>query len=366
MTQNLIINRLSKDTCWTEQDLGGKRPNKSVCIVRYGGYGDMIQIAPVFKYFKDQGYYVTVNCHSDTSFDIVHNNPNIDEVFLQDRDQVKQVNVGGFNDLQRYWFNLSLLFDRFINLSESVEGSLFAISGRAPYEWPKRARHMYMNHNYFDMTEAICDIESGEIDRNDLRGFYPTDVERYKAQRFINRIKTKNPNAKIVLWSLSGSALHKATPWTDQVLANFMLHAPDVHFILTGDKFCKILEQGWEKESRVHLRSGSDIRDTLSLIEYVDCVVGPETGVTNCSGQLGIPTILFCSHSNPNKVAKYWKNKVCLEPENLPCYPCHILFQKDKDSKVCKRDEETGATMCTYLIHADIIRDAILEVLSSD
>ena len=43
---------MDKDIPWEEQDLGGVRPDKSVCIVRYGGFGDMLQITPIIKEYK--------------------------------------------------------------------------------------------------------------------------------------------------------------------------------------------------------------------------------------------------------------------------------------------------------------------------
>ena len=54
--------------------------------------------------------------------------------------------------------------------------------------------------------------------------------------------------------------------------------------------------------------------------------MGPETGVLNAAGGLDeVKKIIFLSHSNPEKVTKYWKNTINLEPQNCKCYPCHIL-----------------------------------------
>ena len=45
----------------TEEDFGGVRSEKTVCVVRYGGFGDMIQTASILPLLKKQGYRVCVN-----------------------------------------------------------------------------------------------------------------------------------------------------------------------------------------------------------------------------------------------------------------------------------------------------------------
>ena len=43
------------------KDFGGIRNNKTVCIVRYGAFGDIIQASSLFPIFKEEGYEVCVN-----------------------------------------------------------------------------------------------------------------------------------------------------------------------------------------------------------------------------------------------------------------------------------------------------------------
>ena len=83
-----IINLPSKE--WDEltlADFGGKRTEKSVCVVRYGGMGDMIQVSPLFPLFKKQGYRVCVNV-SELGRDILESDPNVDELLVQKTNQV--------------------------------------------------------------------------------------------------------------------------------------------------------------------------------------------------------------------------------------------------------------------------------------
>ena len=40
---------------YVPKDFGGIRDRKTVCIVRYGGFGDIIQASSLFPMFKEMG-----------------------------------------------------------------------------------------------------------------------------------------------------------------------------------------------------------------------------------------------------------------------------------------------------------------------
>jgi len=375
MTAKII--HVDESKSWEEQDLGGDRKElakKTVCIVRYGGFGDMLQTAALLPIFKKQGYRVTVNTQ-DRGYDILKEDPNIDEFLLQSKDFV------GGSALGPYWWKLHLMFHKFVNFSESVEGGLLAIPGRAPAQfWSKKARHLMMNKNYLEFMADIADIPyNGE-----KPVFYPTKEEDEWAKKTRNKMGKK---AKVILWSLSGSSVHKVNPWVDTVIARVLLMKPEVHFILTGDEACKHLAgKTWKDEKHVHNWTGFDIRKTLSFLPYADLVIGPETGVLNAAGGLDdVKKIIFMSHSTPENVSKHWKNVINLEPQKAPCYPCHILhnFGKELCPMVDLRDhvevmikpewkeeiykdildKPINIALCALEISSDMIYDAIITSL---
>ena len=58
------VTRFKKGVHWKDQDLGGDRKKtakKTICIVRYGGFGDMLQVAALLPIFKRLGYYICIN-----------------------------------------------------------------------------------------------------------------------------------------------------------------------------------------------------------------------------------------------------------------------------------------------------------------
>ena len=354
-----IINLPKKE--WdqlTPDDFGGIRKDKTVCVVRYGGMGDMIQVSSLFPLFKKQGYKVCVNV-SERGLEILESDPNVDELIVQETDQVP-------NDcLTSYWHRMEQCFDKFVQLSESIEKSLLLsperiekirdetvlVEGSPDYDLPKEEIHKKYNVNYMERTHDLAGLPHQFLPK-----FYPTTQEEKRARSKRKKIKTKN----VVLWVLSGSSVHKVYPWTDAVIASILPQRKDVSFITVGDGLCELLEVGWEEEKRVITKSGKwSIRETLAFLDVCDVVVGPETGVLNAASTLKCHKSVLLSHSSKENLCKHWKNTTALEPEEYPdyCFPCHKMHYS---FSTCNRDKETGGAMCAAYIKPQAVVDDIL------
>lgn len=310
------------------------RPKKSAAVVRYGGIGDMLQAASVFPGLKAQGFHVTVYT-TPLGHEILKHDPNVDAFYLQDTDQVPNEALGEFFEHE------AAKYDRWVNLCESVEGSLLALPGRAMYAWPHEARHKLLNQNYAAVTHDLAQVPHKFAAR-----FYATPEEKAWAQAERAKIK-----GRVICWSLSGSSVHKAWPWTDTVVARLMLKHPDTHVVLMGDALCQMLENGWQQEPRVHCRSGKwTVRQSLAFVETADMVIGPETGLLNAVGMLPMPKIVMLSHSSRENLTKHWMNTVALEPKGVSCFPCHKMHYGWDG---CQRNDESGAAQCQHAISAD-------------
>ena len=334
-----------------------ERPPKSVCVVRYGGFGDSIQASNILPELKRQGYHVTFMT-TPRGHEILEHDPHIDEFLLQDTDQVPN------HELAAYWHVQSKLFDKWIQLSESVEGALLAFPGRANHGWPQAMRHRLMNHNYLEFTADLAELPY----RSEAK-FYATAQERTLAKEFLAGIKNTlagklkmmqvAPPRFHILWCLSGSSRHKFYPHQDDVIANVLQAMPMATIIFSGDMACKLLERGWENEPRVRMTSGEmGIRDTLALAQHVDCVVGPETGVLNAVAFEVVPKVVMLSHSSAENLTKHWTNTVTLEPQGTACYPCHRLHF---GMEFCHEDATTGAAMCQKNIAPRMVFEAIAQ-----
>jgi ADP-heptose:LPS heptosyltransferase/predicted SAM-dependent methyltransferase len=322
------------------------RPDKTACVVRYGAFGDMMMASSVWHNLKKQGYHVTVFA-SPPGSDVVQHDPNIDELVLFDKDQVPNGDLGAF------WATQAKKFDKFVNLSESCEGSFLALPGRAQHAWPPSVRHRHMDYNYVQFCHDLAGLP-----HNPQIHFYATDDEKAWAKKVRSSM-----GKQVIMWSLSGSSVHKTWAGLDNIIASVMVTHPDTHVVLVGGPEGVILEQGWENEPRVHRTCGKwSIRQSLAFLAECDVVIGPETGVLNAAACMDLIKIVFLSHSTHENLTRDWKNVISIESENTSCPgrgenaapACHQLHYGWAH---CKKHEESGVAQC----QADITVDEVWE-----
>lgn len=333
---------------WTYEDIGAKKDCKSAIVVRYGAFGDMIMASSIFPHLKEEGYHITVST-VPRGADIIRSDPHVDEILIQKDKQIPNA------ELRDFWDWLGAGYDRYIQLSESIEANLLAIGPSAgidengqPYEtegqdmfyWSKEKRHELLNRNYIEETHRIAGVPFDKP----LTKFYPTIAEKKQARLRIDNFKRRRGLKKLVMVVLSGSSVHKSYPWMDHVIANVLYWTKDIGFITAGDTICQMLEYGWSMERRVMRRCGiGTIRDTLTMAQMCDMVVGPETGVLNAVGmEKDVEKILFLSHSSVENACRDWVNTKAVVAE-VPCYPCH---QMHNSMDTCNRDEESHGAAC--------------------
>ena len=315
------------------------KPEKTAAVIRYGAFGDLMQASSVLYGLKKAGYHVTLYS-SPPGSDVVLHDPNIDQLILQDKDQVPNGNLAEF------WAHIEKKYDKFVNLSESVEGTWLAMEGRIQGTWSDRMRRRLMNENYLAFQHEIADIPYWPNVK-----FYATAEERAWAK------KQASVGEFNIIWSLAGSAVHKTWPYLDNILAKLMLLDPKIHVFLVGGPECEILESGWQHEARIHKTSGKwGIRNTLAFLYEADLVIGPETGVLNAASCMDIPKVVFLSHSSHENLTRDWTNTTALHTSEAACYPCHRLHYSWAK---CHKDEETGSALCQSTISAHVAWRAI-------
>lgn len=320
------------------------KPEKTACVVRYGGYGDMLQTSSILPWLKEQGYHVTLMTVPNGE-NILRHDPHVDAFFLQDKDQVPN------NELRYYWSVWQKKFDKWVNLSETVETTLLSMPGTSLYQFPKSVRHQMLNINYLEMVHNVAGAPHEYRQK-----FYPTELEQEWAKDELRKIQKAHGGAPVILWSLAGSSVHKAWPWLDQIVARLMLKTNAV-VVTVGDELCQMLEAGWEVEERVLRRSGKwTIRQSLTFaMESANLVIGTETGLLNAVGLEDVTKIITLSHSSHENLTKHWENAIVLEPD-VHCYPCH---QMHYSFDYCNQDEETGTSIC----QASVTPERMWEVL---
>lgn len=304
-----------------------KKHEKTCAVVRYGAFGDAIQSSAILPGLKAQGYRITYYTTPRAQEVLLHD-PNIDEFYIQDTDQVpNQV-------LDSFWGWEAKKYDKWINLSESVEGPWLALPGRSNHRWPHSVRQKYLNVNYSEFAADMAEVSRG------TQKFYATEQEKEWARKERQKIG----GDLLIMYSLSGSSVHKVWPWMDHLFARILVTCKNARIVTVGDEMSKMLEKGWENESRVIKKSGEyTIRQSMSLLDVCDIIIGPETGMLNAAGQMDLQKIVLLSHSSQENLTKHWKNTTALEPANTECYPCNRMHYSFEH---CHKDEPTGVAKC--------------------
>lgn len=302
------------------------RPAKTAGIVRYGAWGDSLQACSVFPGLKAQGFHITVYS-TPRAWEVIQHDPYVDEFILQDTDQVPNNALGAF------WESERKKYDRWINLSESVEGTFLTLTERVQTRWPKKVRDEYLNENYVEFQHKLAGVPY----IRPMTKFYATLGEKNWAIEQRIELKAK----PLILWVLNGSSVHKVWPHIDQIFARMMLHYPESKIVTVGDVKSLMLDEPWKSEPRIVRKAGQwSIRETLAFAQVCDIVIGPETGVLSGVSMEDLPKIVFLSHSSNENLTRDWKNTFALFSTKTPCSPCHKMhYNWDQ----CVRNEDKDA-----------------------
>lgn len=281
---------------------------KRACIARYGAIGDMIMITPLIRRLYEDGYEITMNI-TPYSAEVLRNNPFVSNIVLQERDMVPN------QDLGSYWAEWIPDYDRYINLSESIEGKLLKVEGRRDFYTEKAWRDQICTANYYDHTLALGGYPGVSGSRGELY-FSNTELKQAK------HIRDKFKDRFMIVWSLKGSSHHKIYPLLTPVLSQWLDNHPDAIAVLVGAEGDKGLQ--FDHPQVVGVAGSMPIRDVFCLTQFADCVVGPESAVINAAGCFPVPKITMLSHSAHGNLCSNWEGDFCLQAD-VACSPCHQL-----------------------------------------
>lgn len=289
-------------------------PSKTACIARYGALGDYIMVTPLIKALHNDGYKITLNS-TPYSIDLAKHNPYISNTINQERNIIPNPLLG------EYWKYWTPRYDKYINLSESIEGKLLKLEGRREFYTPQSWRSSVCQDNYYDYTLKLGGYENIVGQNGEL---YFNKTEEREAKEILEPYKDKF----IIGWGLRGSSYHKNYPLAEFVCKEFLDNHPDSIILLLGDHAS--VDREFDLDRVVRLSGKLSPRQSACLIQHLDCVVSPESFIANVAGCYEVPKIILLSHSGPHNLTKYWKNCITLRPDPgiAPCYGtdgCHQL-----------------------------------------
>lgn len=327
----------------------------TVCIARYGALGDGIIMTPLIRQLANDGYHVTLNI-SGYCAPVFEGNPHVGNLLIQEKDLIPNHLLG------RYWRYWRDKYSRYINLSESIEGDLLMVEGRGPFFTTKAWRHERANRNYTDYTLERGGY--GPLARGQRGELFFTQAERRRAVSYFKDLQGKH----VILWALNGSSHHKVYPLMEATLRDWLPRNPEARVILCGEGRASALV--FQHPQVINQVDKWSIREALIATEYVQCVVGPETMITNAAGCGPTPVITLLSHSTHENLCKHWINDYCLTPDvqDAPCYPCHQLhYSAESCPQGGIQDVGTGenlgvAPVCTLAISPERVMTRLDEV----
>lgn len=292
-----------------------KPPEKDrVCIVRYGAIGDMVMVTPLIRALAGQGFDVTVNAQTfGGAVEVVKNNPFVTNTIIHER------NIIPMHELDGYWKTWAAEYTRYINLSESIEGSLLKVEGRRDYFTPSALREALCGDtNYYIRTMEKGGVTVAEPPQGELY-FSPAEVGW--AKKFLAPFKGRF----VLAWGLNGSSFHKMYAPLQATLTAWLEKHPDATAILMGSDSARFMQ--WQHPQVVGTAGDLKLRESLSILPYVSAYAGPESGLLNSAACFDTPKIALLSHSTPLNLTQGWKNTITLEPDKAlaPCYPCHQM-----------------------------------------
>lgn len=311
-------------------------------MVRYGAFGDHIIVTPLLRLLKEDGYHVTYEV-AFRGREMLRGNPYIDE-FIDHDETIPNDKLSG------YWDELKKGYDRFVNLSGSVEEGLLAPEGSREFYLSKDERHRRYNKNYYDYT-----LELAGYDVKGLRGeLYFDEDEENIAKAF----RKKHRDKFLVVWALSGSAFHKAYPYAEYVADAFLSKRKNAVIVTVGGEIERIIE--FNLKNTIKTCGKWSFRRSALLTKHADLVIGGETGIMHAAGCYDTPKILMLSHSTVENLSKYWKGCINLSPD-VSCHPCHRLIYT---LKPCPKDflgegDKLGIPICVSRLNAGDVLDAM-------
>lgn len=303
-----------------------------VAVFRSGAFGDLMFASSVFKAYKDLGWHVTLIAALPSSI-IVDNDPNIDEIIQHDT-TIKQ------EDLCEYWSKIAKNYDRFINLSGSIECELLQLPGQPTFHYPLSVRKELYDRNYLQHTHMLSQMPYEPNIK-----FYPTTGEIWDS--WIVRRTIHQP--KILAWVISGSSIHKLNPHINTFVAN-ILKIADVEVVLIGAPEQNAFADGLKNVEGVTLLTHLSVRDQYTFVQqHADVIIGPETGIMVAMSQEPMKKIVLLSHSTINMLTRDWVNTTSIEApiEKLPCGGC-CKYKLSESDDVMKY-EDTQYACCQVL-----------------
>jgi ADP-heptose:LPS heptosyltransferase len=313
-------------------------PDKTVGIMRPGGYGDTLWASSIIAGLKAEGFHVTLFTEPKGE-DVMKADPNVDRIIAIDD---MTCPIATLLPFCLYW---STKFTRWVNLIGVVESRLLPVATDIGFHWSKDVRHREMDLNYLDEYHRFSGTEGAE---RRVR-YYATEDEIAWARD----VRSKLPGPLVVIQP-SGSSAPKFWPYSGELMN--ALAAEGICSILIGDLRGRTYEA--PEGMGMVFASTLPIRQALALCLVADVVVGVESVAVNAVAFEPNLKIVVLGHSSIDNLTRSWRNTLSLVPGGLDCYPCHRIHHTPMFCRA-HPDAALSTSACHGMAGADVIVEQI-------
>lgn len=321
-------------------------PLKKCLLIRLGGIGDLLFFTPVLKYLVRDGYSIDINCKANGKA-VFKNNPYVNKLIIHD----ESIKIEG---IEEHWEQLSKGYDKVINYSGSIETSLLVDDENEKFFGDKEKRQTDVN--YYDEMFRLAGY--------DIKGKLPELYLDNKERKWIKEKRKSFRNNFVLLWSLSGSGIHKAWPYTEVAALEMLDKYPEMIIVTSGDDACRLLE--WDHPRTISISGKTSLREALLWTKVADLVIGPETGLLNAAGCWNTPKMIFYTHSKHENLSKYFKNAYPMQ-SYAECSPCYRMIRPSKQNPeaACNPIESAGrASACMVMIRPERVLSTVETIVN--
>jgi FkbM family methyltransferase len=341
-----------------------------VGVARCGGVGDNLIAASVCRPLKEMGYKVEVITQNPQGV-VFENNPYIDKLSVYEHKDWPE-DISKWQD----WFRMrSREYEKFANLSHSVEARHGLLPIQTWYWWPQEYRRKLCAGSYLETAHDVMGMPHtfGPL-------FFPTDEEKEHA----HVTKRKLGEGPWIGWTLSGTRIDKVYPYASLLIGRLIKELGVQVMLMGGPPPYRDVELARGIMETVKVQNGSvaglhlaaspsmedqiwPIRRVLSFAATCDLMIGPDTGVSWSVAFEPVPKIICVSHTSVENITKHWINTVTLhaDEKRVPCWPCHRLHDEFKTCNPIKINTGEFAS-CISDISVETIVNTAAKVLKGD
>ena len=342
---------------------------KRVLIVKLSSLGDVIFNLPLANTFKQNGYEVTW-ITSEKGFDIVNNNPLVDEAILAPLKEWKK--HSWFENFPEYFKILKYLRSKNFDVAIDSQGLLKSFIWLAFCGAKKRVASVSARE--FSMLGANVWIEP-----------ISTDFESHAVKNYLKYAKNLNleiPEIKADLPPATSEIICKidelfsnldktkpivaiapATTWTPKHWnkdnwKNLVQKLEDKYtLIFTGTENDKELINYISGGKHLSVAGKTNLLELAEVFRRSDLLISLDSGSTHLAWASGKPKIvtIFCCTPPAMYTPIGDKSKYISFGGNLPCQPCH--------KRHCPKKENKNA--CTMLPTVDEVYNGVITLLES-